>query len=163
MSQSVYLLVYQRVLFYILILPGDVRLGLIIIVVGDKILHRILGKEFPELTAKLCGKGLVMRKHECRAIQPRYHIRHGERLARTGDAEQRLRAVAVLYPANELVYRLRLIARRLKFGMQYKFIRHILTLSIRCRRQIMRHSPPPCGPERSHCADKNVIALTSPF
>ncbi len=67
--KSVYLLVYQRVLFYILILPGDVRLGLIIIVVGDKILHRILGKEFPELTAKLCGKGLVMRKHECRAIQ----------------------------------------------------------------------------------------------
>ena len=49
--------------FYICVGAGDIRLRLIIVVIGNKILHRVFGEEFPELTAKLCGKGLVVCQH----------------------------------------------------------------------------------------------------
>ena len=63
MAQLVYFVVDSRVLFYVCVGAGDIRLRLIIVVIGNKILHCIFGKEFSELTAKLCGKGLVVCQH----------------------------------------------------------------------------------------------------
>ena len=45
-------------------------------------------------------------------------MRHGEGLARAGDAQQHLILLALPQPVDELVDRLRLVARRLELGDQ---------------------------------------------
>ena len=60
MAELVYLIINSGVLFDIGIAPRYIRLGLVIVIVGYKIFNRILGEEFSELTAKLCGEGFVV-------------------------------------------------------------------------------------------------------
>ena len=60
MTQLVYFIVYGGILFNIGVASRDIRLGLIIVIIGYKVFHRILGKEFPELRAQLCGKCFVV-------------------------------------------------------------------------------------------------------
>ena len=47
--------------------PGDVRLGLVVVVVGDEVLDGVFGEELAELVAELGGQRLVVRDHERRA------------------------------------------------------------------------------------------------
>ena len=49
-------------------------------------------------------------------VHARDALRHGERLARAGHAEQHLRVVAAVQPLDELVDRARLIAAQLEIG-----------------------------------------------
>ena len=37
-----------------------VGLGLVVVVIGDEILHGVVGEEIPELRGKLGGEGLVV-------------------------------------------------------------------------------------------------------
>ena len=111
-AQAVDLLVYRGILFNIYILSGDVRLGLIVVVIRHEEFDGVLGEERAEFGAELCGKGLVVGEHERRAVQPRDHVRHGEGLARAGDAEECLPRHSRFKPRAEQVDRLRLIARR---------------------------------------------------
>ena len=61
-----------------------------VIIVGNEIFHRIVGKKFPELAAKLGGQGLVVGQHQGGPVQLFDHRGHGEGLTGAGNTQQRL-------------------------------------------------------------------------
>ena len=109
-AQTVDLVVDGAVLFNVGVGGGNVRLRLVIVVVGHEIFHRIIREELPELGAQLRRKGLVVCEDEGRPVAVGDDVRHGECLAGAGDAEQRLFLVAPEYPLGEGVNRLGLVA-----------------------------------------------------
>ena len=121
-AEFVDLVVDHRVLFDIDILARDIRLGLIIVIVGNKIFDRVIREKLAELGAELRGKRLVVRKHKRRAVDVGDDVRHRKGLARAGDAEQRLLGQPRLDARGQLIYRVRLIAGRLVRRMQFKFV-----------------------------------------
>ena len=58
--QTVDLLVDGGILFDIGIRVGDIGLGLVVVVVGNKILHRVVREKFPEFAAQLGRQRLIM-------------------------------------------------------------------------------------------------------
>src|SRR5262249_45823057 len=76
----------------------------------------VVRKEALELAIELGGERLVRRQDQSRALGALDHLRHGEGLARTGDAEQDLVALAEIDPGDKLVDRTRLDAFRLVVG-----------------------------------------------
>ncbi len=64
--------------------------GLIVVVVGDKILHCIIREELLHLAVELGGQGLVGRQNHGGAVEGRDDISHGEGLARACHPEQGL-------------------------------------------------------------------------
>ncbi len=95
-AQPVDLVVDRRVLLDVGVGRRDVRLGLVVVVVGDEVLDPVLREQLPELGGELRGQRLVGRQHERRPVRLRDHVGDRERLARAGDAEQRLEPVAPL-------------------------------------------------------------------
>ena len=69
---------------------GDVGFGLVVIVVRDKILHHIVGEEFPEFAAQLGGQGLVVGQHQGGAVDFFDDGGHGKGFAGAGHAQQAL-------------------------------------------------------------------------
>src|SRR5208282_902427 len=100
----------------------NVSLGLVVVVIRNKILDRIVRKEILELVIKLRRQGLVVRHHERRPIGRLNHLRHGESLARPGNSQQYLMLLAIKHTASERLNRRSLIALRLVTG--YKFEVH---------------------------------------
>ena len=90
----------------------DVRLGLVVVVVGDEVLHGVVREEVGELAGELGGQGLVVRDHERGPPDLLDDPGHRVRLARPGDAEKRLRPQPGVQPGGELLYGLRLVAGR---------------------------------------------------
>ncbi len=84
------------VFFDVGIAGGDVGLGLVVIVVGDEILHRVARKEFPHLPVELGRQGLVGGQYEGRTLNPRNQVGDGEGLARAGYPKQRHARLAVI-------------------------------------------------------------------
>jgi hypothetical protein len=93
-------LVNARFLFDVGVGAGDIGFGLIIIVVADEIFHRIVGEEALHLAIQLRGEDLVGRQNQRRALSRLNDLRHGEGLARAGDAQQHLRVVPALMPCT---------------------------------------------------------------
>ena len=81
MAQALNFVVDGRVLFDIRVRVRDVRLGLIVVVVGDKILDGVLREKFTEFRTELRGKRFVVREHERRAVQLCNDVCHRERFA----------------------------------------------------------------------------------
>ncbi len=115
MAHAVDLLVDRGFLLDIGVGARDVGLGLVIVVVGDEILDRVVGKEALELAVELRGQRLVGRENQRRALRRLDHLGHGEGLARAGDAEQHLIALVAPHPLDQLRDRLRLVALGLEF------------------------------------------------
>ena len=113
MAQLVDLVVDGRVFFNIGIGGRNIRLRLIIVVVGDKVFHRIVGKELLELRAQLRGQGFVVGQDKGGTLDLLNDLSHGKGFAGAGDTEQRLFAIAAFDPLHQLVNRLRLVAGRL--------------------------------------------------
>ena len=80
-------------------------------------------EELFELGIELGGERLVVRNDERGPIQRLDHVGDRERLARTGDAEQRLMPVASLDRLNQLGDRLSLVATR--FVVRFELKRHL--------------------------------------
>ena len=112
MAQPVDVVVPGRVLLDVEVGLRDVRLGLVVVVVGDEVLDRVRREELAELVAELRGERLVVRDHERRALQLLDDPGHRRRLAGAGGAEQRLVALARLEGARDLLDRPRLVAGR---------------------------------------------------
>ena len=108
------LLVDRGVLLDVDVALGDVGLGLVIVVIADEVADRVVREELVELGVELGRQGLVVRHDQRRLAVLGNHVGHGERLARSGHAHQRLIAVPVAQPPNKLLDRLGLIAGRLK-------------------------------------------------
>ena len=83
MAQLVYLIINRRILFNVGVRGRDVGFGLVVVIVGDKIFHRILREIFLELAVELRGKGFVVGNDEGRLLDLLDYICHGEGLART--------------------------------------------------------------------------------
>ena len=96
MAETVDVLVSGRVLLDVEVGLRDVRLRLVVVVVGDEVFDGVRGEELAELVAELGGERLVVRDHERRPLQLLHQPGHGRRLAGSGRAEQRLEAVAGL-------------------------------------------------------------------
>ncbi len=120
MAKTVDLVVDERVLFDIHILPGDIRLGLIVIVIGDEELDRVVGKELAELGAKLCRKGLIVCEDEGGTVAFCADVCHCKGLTRARNAEEGLHTVAAVDAVDELLDRLGLIACGLIFRYESK-------------------------------------------
>ena len=94
-AQPVDLVVDRAVLLDVRVGRRDVRLGLVVVVVGDEVLDPVLREELPELGGQLRGERLVGRHHQRGPLRLRDHVGDREALPRAGDAEQRLELVAV--------------------------------------------------------------------
>ena len=110
-AHAVDLLVDRGFLLDIGIGARHVGLGLVVVVIADEVLDRVVGEEAPELAVELGRERLVGREHQRRPLRRFDHLRHGEGLARSGDAEQHLRAVLAADSLHEVGDRLRLVAR----------------------------------------------------
>jgi hypothetical protein len=85
-AQPVDLLVDRRVLLDVQVLARDVRLGLVVVVVGDEVLHRRVGEERAELVAQLRGQRLVVGHDQRGLLELGDRGRHRHRLARARGA-----------------------------------------------------------------------------
>ena len=90
MAELVDLIVDRGVLLDKGVARGNVRLGLIVIVVTDEVLHRVFRKELLEFGVKLGGECLVRSQHQRRTVEAGDHIGHRERLAAAGDTKKHL-------------------------------------------------------------------------
>jgi hypothetical protein len=93
---------------------------LVVVVIGDEILDRVLGKETAKFLKELGGERLVVRKHERRTLRVLDDARDRERLAAAGDSQQHLVFGAVVEPFDKCIDRRRLITLRLVFRMKFE-------------------------------------------
>jgi hypothetical protein len=96
----------------------DVGLRLVVVVVGDEILHRVVGEERLELAVELGGERLVGGENEGRALGVGDHLRHREGFSRPGDPQKHLVALLAADAVHELGDGRRLVARGLELGLQ---------------------------------------------
>ena len=66
----------------------DVRLGLVVVVVGDEVLDRVVGEQLAQLVGELRRQRLVGQHHQGRALHPLDQPGHCRGLAGTGGTEQ---------------------------------------------------------------------------
>ncbi len=110
MAQPVDLVVDGGVLLDVGVRRRDVRLGLVVVVVGDEVLDPVVGEELLELGGQLRGQGLVRLDDQGGPLDGLDGPGDGGRLARSGDAQQRLVPVAPFEPGHQPGDGLRLVA-----------------------------------------------------
>jgi len=118
MAEPVDLLVDVGVLLDVRVGGGDVGFRLVIVVVGDEVLHGIVGQILSELVAQLGGQGLVVGDDQGRLPHAGYEVRHGEGLARARHAEECLEPVAPRDAGGQQIDGFRLIALGFVAGLQ---------------------------------------------
>jgi hypothetical protein len=104
---------------------GNVGLGLVVVVVADKEVDRVVGKQALELAVELVGQGLVVRHHQRGPLSLGDHLRHGEGLSTSRDPEQNLRRIAALHASDQLFDRAGLVPGGHKVGFQLERRRHL--------------------------------------
>ena len=114
-AQPVDFLVYLRILLYIGVGVGDICLRLVVVIVGNKIMHRILRKELLEFFIQLGGQCFIVRNDQRRPLILLDHLSHGESLTGTGHAQEYLVLFALLKSFGQLFNCLRLVASWIKF------------------------------------------------
>ena len=113
MAQAVDFIIDGGILLNIGVGRGDIRLRLVIIVVGYEIFYRILGKNSRSSVQSCAASVLLCASTSVGRWVCLDDVRHGERLARAGNAHQRLLGQTVADALHQFGYRLRLIARHL--------------------------------------------------
>ncbi|MNN52347.1 hypothetical protein D3C81_1670400 [compost metagenome] len=89
---------------------------LVVVVVGNEVLHRVVGEERLEFAIQLRGQGLVRRQHQGRALHLLDDVGDAEGLARAGHPEQRLVRQPRVDALDHLADGLGLVAGRLETG-----------------------------------------------
>ena len=112
-AEPVDLVVPRAVLLDVEVGLRDVRLRLVVVVVGDEVLDRVVREELAELVAELRGERLVVGDHEGGPADALDRPGHRRRLAGAGGADERLVALAPEQPVPEDLDRFRLVAGRL--------------------------------------------------
>ena len=103
-------MIAARVFLDVDIALRDVRLRLVVVVVTHEVANGVVWKEFFHLFIELRRKRLVVTDEERGLAGARDDIRHGECLARTSGAEERLELFAARQPCHQLFDRLWLIS-----------------------------------------------------
>ena len=114
MAQFVDLVVDRRILLDIGVRLRNVRLGLVVVVVADKIADVIVGKEGLELARQLRCERLVVCNDEGWPLHLLDDLCHRVGLARARRTEQHLRCHSILDAARNIGDCLRLIPHRLE-------------------------------------------------
>jgi hypothetical protein len=117
-TQAVDLLVDRRVLLDVEVPARDVRLGLVVVVVGDEVLDRVLREVGAELVAQLGGERLVVGHDQRGLLDPLDRGGHRHRLARARGAEQGEEALAGEDALRQAVDGLRLVRRGGEHGVE---------------------------------------------
>ncbi len=117
-AHAVDLLVDRAFLLDIGVRARHVGLGLVVVVVGDEVFDRVVGEEALELAVELRRQRLVGREDQGRALRLLDDLRHGEGLARAGDAEQHLVALLPAHAVHQFGDGGRLVARGLEIRHQ---------------------------------------------
>ena len=138
-AQTLDLVVDGGILFDVGIRLGNICLRLVIVIVGNEVFHGVFRKKLAELRAQLRSQRLVVRQDQRGPIHVGDDIRHGERLAGTGHAEQDLIAQAHVEALRQLLDGLRLVAGGLELGVQLK----VHTDPPECRRRAERQNRRP--------------------
>ncbi len=136
MAHAVDLLVDGGFLLDVGVGARDVRLRLVVVVVGDEILDRVVREERLELAVELGGERLVGREDERRALRRLDDLGRRVGLARAGDAEQHLVALLRVDAGDELRDRRRLVALRLEIRND---LQRDAALGLLRARRAMRH------------------------
>ena len=131
--QPLDVLVDRRVLLDVRVRRGDVGLGLVVVVIRDEVLDGVGGKERLEFAVELGGQRLVVRHDQGGPLRLGNHVGHGERLARSRRAQQRLEARAGAQSLDELDDGSGLVALRLEGGLDLE-LRHRRVRSRGCSR-----------------------------
>ena len=148
--QPVDLIVGGGILGDIGVRMGDIRLRLVVVVVGDEVLHRVVGEELLELRAQLGGQGLVVGQHQRGPLHLLDDLGHGKGLAGSGNAQQHLLLQPVLDALRQRGNGLGLVAGGLIFRYDLK-LRHFtrsVWMSIRSR---TAPAPLPADSGWCHC------------
>ncbi len=120
MAQAVDLGVDRRILLDVEVAAGDVRLRLVVVVVGDEVLDGVVGEVGPKLVAQLRRERLVVGDHERRALHRLDRAGHRHRLAGPGRAEQRREAIARRQAGGDLLDCARLVGGGRERGVESK-------------------------------------------
>ena len=115
MPQPLDFFIDRRIFFDIGIRRCDVCLRLIIVVVRDKKFDGVVRKELAQLRTQLRRQCLIVCQYQRRLLYLLNDIRHGKRLAGTGDTEQRLFFKSQLNALRQLLNGFRLVSRRFVF------------------------------------------------
>src|SRR5215471_655536 len=129
MAHLIDVLVDGCIFFNVGIRSWDVGFWLIVIVVADKILHRIMRKELRKFAVELRCQRLIGGKDQGRLLHSRDHRGHGVRLPRPGHSEEGLVLDATVDALNQGLNGLRLITGRLKIGDKGKSIHSAILYS----------------------------------
>ena len=124
MPEAVDLVVDRRVLLYIGVGGGKVRLGLVVVVVGDEVLDPVLREQVLQLRRELGRQRFVGLDDERRALDRLDRPSHRGGLSAPGDAEQRLVSLAGEHAVSEGANSRRLVASRLE-GRDHLERRHL--------------------------------------
>ena len=138
-AQALDLVVDGGILFDIRVRLGDIRLRLVIVVVGNEVFHGVFREKLAEFRAQLSRERLVVREHERGAVDVGDDVRHGEGLAGARDAEQDLIAQAHVESPRQCLDGLRLVAGGSELGVQLKVHRD----PPECRRRAWRRNRRP--------------------
>ena len=114
--QPLHLVVDRGVLLDVGVGLRDVRLGLVVVVVGDEVLDRVVRQHLAQLVGELRGERLVRQHHQRRPLQLLGQPGDGRRLAGAGRAEQHGVLGARPDPLLHLGDRLRLVTGRHHVG-----------------------------------------------
>ena len=122
MTHAVDGFVDARILRDVRVRRRHIGLGLVVVVVRHEVLDGVVGEELLELAVELRRQRLVVRDDERRQSEPRGDVRHGERLARSGDAEERLTLHATTKTGDQFLDGARLITTRCELCAQNEAI-----------------------------------------
>jgi len=86
-----------------------IGLGLVVVVVGNEVLHGIVREEILELAIQLGCQGFIVSQHNRRALDALNHIGNGEGLTRACHTQQGLRRKTCFNPLHQGFDRLGLI------------------------------------------------------
>ena len=113
-------LVDGRVLLDVSVRGGDVGLRLVIVIVGDEVLHGVAREEVAHLAVELGGQGFVGRQDQGRTLQFLDDVGDGEGLARAGHPQQGQARLAIPQPLHQATDGRRLIAGGAEGGDQFE-------------------------------------------
>lgn len=91
------------------------------IILGHKVLHRVLREELLELAVQLSGQSLIVGYYQSGLVQGGNHVGHGEGLAGACDSQQGLELVTLPEAFHQLGYGCGLVSGGLIFGMELEW------------------------------------------
>ena len=109
MTELVNLVIDRAILFDISIAGRNIGLGLVVIIVGNEVFHRVIGEKLLELTIKLAGQRFIMGDNQCRLVDLSDNLTHGIGLTSTSRPHKNLGFLASLNIIHQLLNSLGLV------------------------------------------------------